>query len=63
MREKSREMRKKDKKKIVQVAIRIEEEKLKEYKKWLIDHGYRSINKHLNEVIEEILEDKGKKGK
>lgn len=38
----------------VQVAIRIGKEKLKEYKKWLIDNRYRSINQHLNEVIDKI---------
>jgi len=42
-------------KKLVQISLRIEESKLKEYKKWLIDNGYRSINEHLNKVIEEIL--------
>ncbi len=41
----------------VQVAVRIEEEKLKEYKKWLIDNGYRSINQHLNEVIEKVIKE------
>ena len=45
----------KQKKKLVQISLRIEEDKLKEYKKWLIDNGYRSINEHLNKVIEEVL--------
>jgi len=42
-------------KKLVQISLRIEEDKLKEYKKWLIDKGYRSINEHLNKVIDEVL--------
>lgn len=41
----------------VQVAVRIDEEKLKKYKKWLIDNGYRSINQHLNEVIDRVLKE------
>lgn len=43
------------KKKYVQTTIRIEEEILREYKKWLIDKKYKSINQHLNEVIKEVL--------
>jgi len=43
-------------KKYVQTTIRIEENLLKEYKKWLIDKGYKSINQHLNEVIRKVLE-------
>ena len=42
-------------KKIVQISLRIEEDKLKEYKKWLIDNGFRSINEHLNKVIDNLL--------
>ena len=42
-------------KKIVQISLRIEEDKLKEYKKWLIDSPYRSINEHLNAVIDEVI--------
>jgi len=47
-------MRKKGKK-IVQISLRIEEDKLREYKKWLIDNGYRSINEHLNRLIDNLL--------
>jgi len=47
---------KKKGKKIVQISLRIEEDKLREYKKWLIDNGYRSINEHLNKVIDSLLE-------
>ena len=46
---------KKKGKKIVQISLRIEEDKLKEYKKWLIDNGFRSINEHLNKVIDSLL--------
>jgi len=46
----------KEKKKIVQISLRIEEEKLRKYKKWLIDNGYKSINQHLNEIISALLE-------
>lgn len=45
----------KQRKKVVQVAVRLDEETLKEYKKWLIDNGYRSINQHLNEIIRELI--------
>ena len=41
----------------VQVALRIDEEKLRKYKKWLIDNRYKSINQHLNEVIDRILKE------
>ncbi len=43
-----------------QVCFRIEEEVLKEFKKWLIDKGYRSINQYLNEHIYEVLEKEGR---
>ena len=46
---------KKKGKKIVQISLRIEEDKLREYKKWLIDNGFRSINEHLNKVIDGLL--------
>jgi len=46
---------KKKEKKFVQTTIRVRREILKEYKKWLIDNGYRSINQHINEVIKEVL--------
>lgn len=39
----------------VQIAIRIDRETLKEYRKWLIDNGYRSINQHLNECIRKAV--------
>ena len=45
----------KERKRIVQISLRIEENKLREYKKWLIDNGYRSINEHLNKVIDSLL--------
>ncbi|TCK03841.1 hypothetical protein [Phorcysia thermohydrogeniphila] len=45
----------KEKKEIVQISLRIEREKLNAYKKWLIDNGYRSINEHLNKMIDNIL--------
>ena len=52
---------------IVKTSLRLEEEKLKAYKKWLIDNGYRSINQHLNEVIDECIsrsrESRKQKGK
>jgi metal-responsive CopG/Arc/MetJ family transcriptional regulator len=41
----------------VHLTVRIDEELLKEYKKWLIDRGYKSINQHLNEVIRKILKE------
>jgi hypothetical protein len=47
-------------KKLVQISLRIEEDKLKEYKKWLIDEGYKSINEHLNKVIDKILKSNSK---
>jgi len=47
------------KKKYVQTTIRVEEEVFREYKKWLIDKGYKSINQHLNEVIRKALEAEG----
>jgi len=47
-----------NRKKKVQIALRIEENKLKEYKKWLIDNGYKSINQHLNELIDKIIKNK-----
>ena len=50
----------KEKKEIVQISLRIERKKLNAYKKWLIDNGYRSINEHLNKVIDDIL--KGAEG-
>ncbi|WP_155883407.1 hypothetical protein [Desulfurobacterium sp. TC5-1] len=43
--------------KYVQTTIRVEENLYKEYKKWLIDKGYKSINQHLNEVIKKVLEE------
>ena len=43
-----------------QTCIRIEEEVLREFKKWLIDKGYRSINQYLNECIKELLEKEGR---
>jgi hypothetical protein len=46
---------KKKEKKFVQTTIRVEREVLKEYKKWLIDNGYKSINQHINEIIKKIL--------
>ncbi|SMP09073.1 hypothetical protein SAMN06265339_0690 [Desulfurobacterium pacificum] len=48
--------KRKKEKKFVQTTIRVRREILKEYKKWLIDNGYRSINQHINEVIRKILE-------
>jgi metal-responsive CopG/Arc/MetJ family transcriptional regulator len=39
-----------------QTCIRLEEEVLREFKKWLIDKGYRSINQFLNECIRNLLE-------
>jgi len=39
----------------VRVAITVEKSKLIAYKKWLLDHGYRSPSQHLNEVIENII--------
>lgn len=51
------ERRKKmEEKKMVKTTIRVEKEIFKEYKKWLIDNGYNSINQHLNEVIKSIVE-------
>jgi predicted DNA-binding protein len=44
-----------------QVAVRLPESIWKRYKKWLVDHGYKSINQHLNEVIEKILEEEERK--
>lgn len=44
-------------KKKVHLTIRIDEELLREYKKWLIDKGYKSINQHLNEVIKKVLKE------
>ena len=38
-----------------QVSFRVEEDVLKEFKKWLIDNGYRSINQYLNEHIRNIV--------
>jgi len=46
-----------EKKRYVQTTIRVEEGVFKEYKKWLIDKGYKSINQHLNEVIRKVLEE------
>jgi hypothetical protein len=43
-----------------QTCIRLEEEVLREFKKWLIDKGYRSINQYLNECIRELLEKEGR---
>jgi len=43
-----------------QTCIRLEEEVLKEFKKWLIDKGYRSINQFLNECIRNLLEKEGR---
>jgi len=45
---------------IIQTSFRMEENLYKEYKKWLIDNGYRSINQHINEVVEEIIKKKQK---
>ena len=45
---------------IIQTSFRMEENLYKEYKKWLIDNGYRSINQHINEVVEEIIKKKTK---
>jgi LEA14-like dessication related protein len=41
----------------VQTTIRVNESLYREYKKWLIDKGYKSINQHLNEVIRKVLEE------
>ena len=47
-----------------QVSFRVEEDVLKEFKKWLIDNGYRSINQYLNEHIRNIVKkDKIKRNK
>ncbi len=43
-----------------QVCFRMEEEVLKEFKKWLIDKGYKSINQYLNEHIYEVLRKEGR---
>ena len=43
-----------------QTCIRLEEEVLREFKKWLIDKGYRSINQFLNECIRNLLEKEGR---
>jgi len=43
-----------------QTCIRLEEKVLREFKKWLIDKGYRSINQFLNECIKELLEKEGR---
>ena len=43
-----------------QVCFRLEDEILREFKKWLIDRGYRSINQYLNEHIREILSEEDK---
>ena len=43
-----------------QTCIRLEEEVLREFKKWLIDKGYRSINQYLNKCIKELLEKEGR---
>ena len=45
---------------IIQTSFRMEENLYKEYKKWLIDNGYRSINQHINEVVGEIIKKKTK---
>ena len=44
------------KRKYIQTTIRVEKEIYKEYRKWLIDNGYKSVNQHLNELIKRILE-------
>jgi len=44
-------------KRYVQTTIRVEENLYREYKKWLIDKGYKSINQHLNKVIRKVLEE------
>lgn len=44
-------------KEYVQTTIRAEKEIYREYKNWLIDNGYKSINQHLNEVIQKVLEE------
>jgi len=44
-------------KEYTQTTIRIEKNLLKEYKKWLIDKGYKSINQHLNEMIRKALKE------
>jgi len=38
----------------------MEEEVLKEFKKWLIDKGYKSIRQYLNEHIIEVLKKEGR---
>jgi len=43
-----------------QVCFRVEEEILKEFKKWLIDKGYKSINQYLNDHIREVLRKEGR---
>ena len=43
--------------KYVQTTIRVEENLYREYKKWLIDKGYKSVNQHLNEIIRKVLEE------
>ena len=43
-----------------QTCIRLEEKVLREFKKWLIDKGYRSINQYLNECIKELLKKEGR---
>jgi len=53
----------KKERKIVQISLRIEENKLKEYKKWLIDSPYRSINEHLNAIIDEVIKSSKKSRK
>ena len=45
---------------VVQISVRIDREVLKEYKKWLIEQNYRSINQHINEMIRETLKKAGK---
>lgn len=39
----------------VQIAIRIDRETLREYKRWLLENGYRSINQHLNECVRKAI--------
>jgi len=39
------------------ITIRVGEEELKNYKKWLIDKGFKSINEHINQIIKKISEE------
>lgn len=52
-----------EKDKYVIISVKVKREKLKEYKKWLIDNDFKSMNQHLNFIIDSILEKSGKDSK